>query len=78
MKNRFIVYIEVGCPYSAKVKRFLSGSKIKATFIDIDKGNNREELIKRGGKSQVPYLIDGETGVEMYESEDILEYLRGL
>lgn len=34
-----------------------------------------EELIKRGGKKQVPYLVDDEKGVEMYESDDIIEYL---
>ncbi len=78
MKNRFTIYIEVGCPYCAKVKRYLSENKIKAIFVNIDKGNNREELIGRGGKSQVPYLIDNQAGVEMYESEEILGYLRGL
>ena len=35
----------------------------------------REDLIKRGGKRQVPYLVDTDRQVEMYESEDIVEYL---
>ncbi len=33
------------------------------------------ELVKRGGKRQTPYLVDEAKGIEMYESEDIAEYL---
>ncbi|MCB9745525.1 MAG: glutathione S-transferase N-terminal domain-containing protein [Alphaproteobacteria bacterium] len=33
------------------------------------------ELEQRGGKGMVPYLIDPNTGVEMYESADIVRYL---
>ena len=33
------------------------------------------ELIERGGKRQVPYLVDTETKTEMYESSDIVAYL---
>ena len=36
-----------------------------------------DELIERGGKRQVPYLVDVEAAVEMYESDDIVEYLKG-
>jgi glutathione S-transferase len=35
----------------------------------------RPELIERGGKAQFPYLVDPNTGVEMYESLDIVAYL---
>jgi len=34
------------------------------------------ELIAKGGKSQVPYLVDTEKDVAMYESNDIIEYMR--
>lgn len=34
-----------------------------------------DELKARGGKFTVPYLADPNTGTEMYESEDILDYL---
>ena len=34
------------------------------------------ELVARGGKRQVPYLVDDENDVEMYESADIVAYLR--
>lgn len=38
-------------------------------------GRNREALLARTGKVQVPYLIDPNTGTEMFESQDILAYL---
>lgn len=42
-----------------------------------EKGSNRNRklLLERTGKVQVPYLIDPNTGTEMYESRDILRYL---
>ena len=36
---------------------------------------NRKLLAERTGRVQVPYLIDPNTGVEMFESADILAYL---
>ena len=38
-------------------------------------GRNRIVLEQRTGKVQVPYLIDPNTGTEMYESADIVAYL---
>jgi glutathione S-transferase len=38
-------------------------------------GRNRKALLKRAGKIQVPYLVDPNTGVEMFESADIIQYL---
>ena len=38
-------------------------------------GGKREQEISRNSKMQVPYLIDPNTGVAMYESADILRYL---
>ena len=39
------------------------------------KGQSRIALHERTGQLQVPYLIDPNTGVEMFESEDIKRYL---
>jgi glutathione S-transferase len=38
-------------------------------------GRNRQELLRRAGKVQVPYLADPNTGTEMFESEHIRRYL---
>ena len=32
-------------------------------------------MVDRGGKAQFPYLIDPNTGRELYESDDIIDYL---
>ena len=38
-------------------------------------GRNREALLARAGRVQVPYLVDPNTGVEMFESTAIRDYL---
>lgn len=38
-------------------------------------GSRREALRERGGKIQVPFLIDPNTGAELYESKAIVRYL---
>lgn len=34
------------------------------------------ELIEKGGKKTVPFLVDSDRGVQMYESGDITTYLK--
>ena len=36
----------------------------------------RLELLSLGGKNQVPFLVDEDEGVKMYESKGIIAYLR--
>ncbi len=38
-------------------------------------GRNRQRLLERTGRVQVPYLIDPNTGTEMFESARIIDYL---
>ena len=38
-------------------------------------GRNRLQLLEQTGKVQVPYLIDPNTSIEMFESSDIMVYL---
>lgn len=38
-------------------------------------GGKRDLLMAKNGQVQVPYLVDPNTGISMYESKDILEYL---
>ena len=50
---------------------------IRATlFPDLPvTGRVRKELLERAGKVQVPYLVDPNTGTEMFESDAIRGYL---
>ncbi|KAH0470660.1 hypothetical protein IEQ34_000383 [Dendrobium chrysotoxum] len=37
--------------------------------------NFRPKVLQMGGKQQFPYMVDPNTGVSMYESDDIIKYL---
>ena len=57
--------------------RDLGPPGIRATLFPTlpVKGRTRVELLDRAGKVQVPYLVDQNTGTEMFESEAIRKYL---
>jgi glutathione S-transferase len=40
-----------------------------------DTGRNRKHLFERAGHVQLPYLVDPNTGTEMFESADIIRHL---
>ncbi len=70
------IYMMPGCPYCARVDRFMDNAGIEMEHRSIYEGTNRDDLVALGGKSQVPCLVvDGEP---MYESMDIITYLNGL
>ena len=64
------------CGSCKKVMKYMDENDIPYTTVDISDKGNEEALIRIGGKRQVPFLLDREKKVEMYESNDILEYLR--
>ncbi len=64
-----------GCPYCAKVLAAIEKSgRSDIELHDIhESGEDRQRLIKDGGKEQVPCLfIDGKP---LYESDDIIKWL---
>jgi glutaredoxin 3 len=67
------LYQSAGCPYCQKVLRFMQQKGITLPLKNTMEGANREDLIKIGGKPQVPCLvIDGKA---LYESDDIIAWL---
>ena len=64
------------CPYCKKVMEFLDKEGVKFNKIDIINKDSESALIRIGGKRQVPFLIDSERNIQMYESDDIIEYLK--
>lgn len=72
------LFITESCPYCHKVITYLDENHIPYRTIDIQDKLSEEVLLKIGGKVQVPFLIDKEHNIEMYESGDILEYLKTL
>lgn len=71
----YILYIEQSCPYCKRVISFMKKNKIKVELRDKAIKPHEKELIARGGKGQVPYLVDTKTQKEMYETSDIIDYL---
>lgn len=71
------LYLQPFCQYCEKVMRFVSEHKVSINAKDISNDPSlAAELIRLGGKRQVPYLVDEAQGTAMYESADIIEYLR--
>jgi len=71
-----VLYEFEACPYCRKAREALSHLDLDVEIRPVPKKSpRRAELVARGGKMQVPYLIDPNTGREMYESDDIVRYL---
>ncbi len=67
------------CPYCVKVRQFLEDQGISyiSKPVSLRKPTPvRDELARIGGKVQVPFLVDHERGIKLYESNDIIEYVR--
>lgn len=72
------LFILKNCPYCRKVMDFLEINNIEHKLLNIDNEQNYDEMMKLGGKRQVPFLFDSDNDVVMYESDDIIEYLKTL
>jgi len=73
------LYITSTCPFCIKVIRAADQMGLQEgkdyTIVDAAHGKpGRQKVIDTGGRSMVPFLIDGD--VSMYESDDIIAYLR--
>lgn len=66
------------CGYCRRVIEYLDENNIPYEKIDISEKENEEALVRIGGKRQVPFIIDTDKNIEMYESNNILEYLKTL
>jgi glutaredoxin len=72
------IYQYAACPFCVKVRRFLTREGISLPLRDAKSEPYRSELLKGGGKLQVPCLkiTDSEGQVSwMYESGDIIDFL---
>ena len=66
-----------GCPYCRLVREGLTELDLDAIIYPCPHGGKRfrPKVLEMGGKTQFPYLVDPNTGKQMYESLDILAYL---
>ena len=70
------LYVLETCPYCQKVMKFLKENNIEYIKHDVSEPKNYDALQKIGQKSQVPFLYDKDKKLKMYESDDIIEYLK--
>ena len=77
MEHKLILYVKTDCPYCEKVRARSGELAIALEERNIAQIEYLDELMERGGKRQVPFLMDEERGVSMYESDDIIQYLEG-
>jgi len=75
-EKRLVLYDFEACPFCRKAREALSHLGLEVEVRPTGRGSaRREELRQAGGKVMVPYLIDPNTNKEMYESDDIVQYL---
>jgi glutathione S-transferase len=76
------LYQAEDCPYSAKAREALTehGVSYVAHNPRTHDGDVRNEQVQAeletlGGQDQIPFLVDHERGVTLYESEDIVAHV---
>ena len=71
------LYQREDCPFCHKVRVVLNELELDYICRISHPGSpQREIMLKLGGLAQVPFLVDQDKGVMLYESEDIIRYLR--
>ncbi len=79
--EQLALYLRPSCPYCMRVIDYCHQNGISLEHKNIAEGENLEALMIGGGKRQVPCLkITDESGLShwMYESLDIIEYIRNI
>lgn len=71
------LYYKETCAFSQRVLQTAENLGIEFQLKNVAESSEYlAELEARGGKTQTPYLVDEKNGVEMYESSDIIDYIR--
>jgi len=70
------LYYKPTCPFCRRVMAVIDRLDLTVELKDTNDTEAAAELISRGGKATVPYLVDDNKNVEMYESDDIVTHLQ--
>ncbi|KAK2655273.1 hypothetical protein Ddye_008325 [Dipteronia dyeriana] len=73
------IYEFESCPFCRKVRELVSVLDLDVLYYPCPRNgpNFRLKVSQMGGKQQFPYMVDPNTGVSMYESDEIIKYLVG-
>lgn len=78
----FELYQAEGCGYSKTVREALT--ELGVSYVihnprtasgETRNDQTHNELHTLGGQDQIPFFVDQQRGVTMYESDDIIDYL---
>lgn len=73
--SEYKLFVGTACPHCRKVENFMEENNIEIQIVNINENRDAmKELIEKGGKRQVPCLFHD--GKYMYESNDIIEFLK--
>jgi len=68
-----------GSPFVRPVREALSSLGLAHVMINCPRGSrNRDMLYQKTGRFQVPYIEDPNTGINMFESGEIVKYLQAV
>ncbi len=63
-------------PFSRLVREVLCELELPYLLHNVGRGSpSRDAFVKRSGRMMVPFLVDPNTGTELFESADIVRYL---
>jgi glutathione S-transferase len=66
-------------PFVRPVREKLGSLCLPHRMVSCSRGSaNRDRMIAKTGRFQVPFLVDRNTGIEMYEGAEIVEYLEAV
>jgi glutathione S-transferase len=71
-----VLWAYEGSPFCKRVRNTLTALELEHTVVYTPRGSpNRQALLEKEQRVQVPWLDDPNTGVSLFESEAICEYL---
>ncbi|KAL3942112.1 MAG: hypothetical protein SGBAC_003649 [Bacillariaceae sp.] len=63
-------------PFVRPVREKLGALCLPHTMVSCPRGSaNRDKMVQKTGRFQVPFIVDPNTGIEMFESAEIVDYL---
>lgn len=79
----FELYQAEGCDYSASVREVLTDLGVsyvvhnpRSATGEVRNQQTYDQLVDLGGSDQIPFLVDHQRGVTMFESDEIVAYLK--
>lgn len=75
-KEMLTLYSFEASPFCRLVRESLCSLELPYRLVNVAKGSpSRAAFIERSGRMRVPWLYDPNTGVELFESDEIVRYL---